>query len=192
MLSITAKEMKKLRPCEGYTLKRIEALWAGRDRLTALDILDLQIPAEDKLWGIFHEELIPPRQLWELTCQIAEAALNRERAAGREPDSRSWAAIAARRGWVRGEITNNELNAAFAAAFAVAREAYAAGSAAYVAAQVAYAMYDVAHEAAYAAARAVADATYGVASAADDVNYVSANEAHIILIRDFLLGEESE
>jgi hypothetical protein len=49
-------------------------------------------------------------------CWCAEGALVREREAGREPDPRSWAAIEAKRRWLRGEIDDKALGVAWEAA----------------------------------------------------------------------------
>jgi hypothetical protein len=93
--------------------------------------------------------------LHEFACWCAEQALLREREAGREPDPRSWAAIEAKRKWLRGEITNAEL--------AIAREAAwdAAGDVAWDA------VWDTARDAALDAARTAAwTAAWDIASAA--------------------------
>lgn len=91
--------------------------------------------------------------LHEFACDVAEAALRKEREAGREPDKRSWAAIEAKRKWLKGEITDEELSAARSAARSAAWSAawYAAWSAAWSAAESA------AGAIAWAAARAVAE-----------------------------------
>ncbi len=56
-------------------------------------------------------------------CDVAAEALERERAAGREPDARSWAAVETKRRWVRGEATDADLAAARAAAWDAAWDA---------------------------------------------------------------------
>jgi hypothetical protein len=115
--------------------------------------------------------------LHEFACWCAEQALLKEREAGREPDPRSWAAIEAKRKWLRGEITDSELEAARDAALAAAAQdvawdaawgaaAYAAWAAAYAANQAAWA---AARDAAYDAARgAGAGATRAVAWSAQN------------------------
>jgi hypothetical protein len=50
--------------------------------------------------------------LHSFACLVAEQALLRERAAGREPDPRLRAAIEAKRAWLRGEIDDLALDAA--------------------------------------------------------------------------------
>jgi len=81
----------------------------------------MDIPAEDRLWAVLR--MVPDPILHEFACRIAEAVLMRERRAGREPDPRSWAAIDAKRKWLRGEIGDKELHAAWEAARDVVREA---------------------------------------------------------------------
>ena len=67
--------------------------------------------------------------LHEFACWCAEQALLREREAGQEPDPRSWAAVDAKRKWLRGEITDSELAAAWDAAQAAREAAQAAWAA---------------------------------------------------------------
>lgn len=50
--------------------------------------------------------------LHEFGCRCAEQSLLRERAAGREPDARYFAAIACKRRWIAGEASNVEIAAA--------------------------------------------------------------------------------
>jgi hypothetical protein len=157
----TVEDMLDLQPCEKYDRERITALWAGRKRLTATDILDLDIPIEDRFWAALRPELVPEPLMWEWTCRCAERALAREREEGREPDPRSWAAIEARRAWLRGEIDDKALRAARDAAgdaWAPARgaagdAAWAARTAAGDAARAARAARDAAWDAAGAAER---------------------------------------
>ena len=104
-------------------------------------------------------------------ADCAERALLRERAAGREPDARSWAAIDAARAYARGEITDAARDAAWAAASAAAwATAWATASdAAWAAVRAAAsdAASDAAWAAAWAAVRAAAsDAAWAAARAA--------------------------
>ena len=63
------------------------------------------------------------RELRLFAADCAERALQQEKAAGREPDPRSWAAVEAARAYARGEIDDDRLDAAWAAARAAARTA---------------------------------------------------------------------
>lgn len=130
------------------------------------------IEGNDKLCGRYRKCLAmidATTILHEFACLCAERALTGERKMGREPDPRSWAAIEAKRKWLRGEIGDTELVAARAAArdavwAAVLAEASAgAGDAARAAARAA------AEAAAWAAARNAVDAAAWAAAAARDV-----------------------
>ena len=81
--------------------------------MLALDDLD----AEDRLWAVLREEFLPADLLHEFACRCAEKALEHVD----NPDPRSIAAITAKRQWLRGEITDEELSAARDAAWAAAR-----------------------------------------------------------------------
>ena len=124
-------------------------------KATALDILRLnRVSASDRLWAVLREEFIPADTLHEFACRCAEKAM----AFVGNPDPRSIAAIEAKRKWVRGEITSDELAAAQVAAWEAAQEAAwaAARTAALAAAQAA--KWDAALAAALDAARAAARA----------------------------------
>ena len=143
--------------------------------LTPLQVCDLDIPADDRLWVVLRESVIPAGPLRLLACKWARVALDAERAVGREPDPRSWAAIDVGERFARGEATAEELAAARAAAWAAASAAAwgAARDAAWAAASAAAsaaardAAWDAARDAASAAARAAAwDAAWDAARAA--------------------------
>jgi hypothetical protein len=107
--------------------------------------------------------------LHEFACLCAERELLRRRRAGCEPDKRCWAAIEAKRAWLRGEIDDKALAAAADAAWAAARDAAARAAA-----------WDAADAAAWAAADAAwdaADAAWAAADAADAAARAAARAA---------------
>ena len=123
MKSITYEEFLEFGPCYLDDPKEkalMDSIAQRQDRWTALDILELEeIPDEDKLWCVLREELIEPEKLHEFACVCAERALRRVE----NPDPRSVAAIEAKRAWMKGEISDAELAAARAAAWASERDA---------------------------------------------------------------------
>ncbi len=148
MKTVTPEQFKGFGPCWLETAegrKRFARIAAIRDEWTALDVLNLpNVSAADKLWSVLREEFIDAPILHEFACRCAEYALSFVD----NPDPRSIAAIEAKRKWLRGEIKDEELRAAWAAARA------AAGAAARAAAMAA--TWDAAGAAAWAAARAAA------------------------------------
>lgn len=60
--------------------------------------------------------------LHEFACWCAEQALASEVEAGRTPDPRSYAGIKAKRDWIAGKITNDELSAAAGMSWSAAWE----------------------------------------------------------------------
>jgi hypothetical protein len=172
---VTATQIMSWEPCDRYPEKRVKELFSGRKYLTALDVLELDIPSEDKLWAVLRKEMIPEKTLHEFACQVAENALLKERERGREPHEASWKAIEVKRAWLEGKATDEELaaaraaarDAAWDAARAAARDAAraAAWDAAWAAARAA--ARDAAWDAAWAAAWAAAwDAAWDAAWAA--------------------------
>ena len=151
MKTVTVEQFKKFGPCwlETYKgRKRFAKVAALRDEWTAYDVLALpDVSAEDKLWSVLREEFIDVPVLHEYVCRCAEYALSLID----NPDPRSVVAIEAKRKWLRGEIDDSALDAAWAAARA------AAWAAAW------YAARDAAWDAAWAAER---DAVWAAAWAA--------------------------
>jgi hypothetical protein len=98
--------------------------------------------------------------LRRFACDCADGALHRERTAGREPDKRSWEAVRVARRHAIGQARDEDLDAAWAAAWAAARDAVwaaardAARDAAWATARDA--AWAAARDAAWAAARAAA------------------------------------
>lgn len=118
MKTVTVEQFKSFRPCWLETEKgreKFARIAAIRNEWTAFDVLNLpDVSAQDKLWSVLREEFIDAPVLHEYACRCAEYALTFVR----EPDSRSIAAIEAKRKWLRGEISNDDLTAARAAAWA--------------------------------------------------------------------------
>ena len=181
---ITLEEELSWGPCYEYDEDRIKKLIGERPGLTALDVLDLDIPREDKLWTILHEGVLPERVFREMACRFAEEAL---------PIWEEWAkenrkehldaprkAVDVARQFSIGQATREEMAAAYSAARS------AAYSAAYSAA------HSAAHSAAYSAAYSAArSAAYSAAySAAHSAAHSAAYSAQINIARDVILTIE--
>lgn len=149
--------------------RQIKKQFAGREALSAIDILELDIPNNEKLRAVLRETLIPARTLHMLAVEFAHAALVREREAGREPDERSWRALDVKLAWLDGKASSKELEAAKAAADAAAKAAANATARTTWTPQTAWTAWNAvwAAHAAAAAAWAVPDAAYWAAWAAD-------------------------
>ena len=183
MKTVTPEQFKEFGPCWLETAagrQRYARVAAMRDEWSALDVLALDgVSNKDKLWAVLREEFIDAPVLHEYACRCAEYALTFVR----EPDSRSIAAIEAKRKWLRGEISNDDLTAAWAAAaWAANAAANAAAWAANAAANAAAwaAACDVAWTAANAAANAAAWA------AACDAAWTAAREHEVKLLKELL------
>ena len=123
MKTVTVEQFKSFRPCWLETAEdreKFARIAAIRNEWTALDVLNLpDVSAQDKLWSVLRDEFIEAPILHEFACRCAEYALSFVD----NPDPRSIAAIEAKRKWLRGEITDAELYAAWAAARDAARAA---------------------------------------------------------------------
>jgi len=122
-LTMTMQEFINANAFCGRSRRRIKELFAGREALSAIDVLELEIPNNEKLRAVLREELIPLHTLHKLAVEFARAALVREREAGREPDERSWKALDVKLAWLDGKASSKELAAAKAAADAAAKAA---------------------------------------------------------------------
>jgi len=141
------------RPCTAYPVARIAKIFGGRSQMPILEALRLPLPSEDILRAaLTYPGILPDHCLHELTCRYAEYALGNVN----DPDPRSVAAITAKRAWLRGEITDEELEAVAEAVRAGAWEEVRTGAweAAWGAAQAA--TWETAAEAAWEAARKTA------------------------------------
>lgn len=120
--------------------------------------------------------------LYSFAVDCAKGVLLAERAAGREPDRRSWAVLEVKRRWLRGEATDEELRAAAEAAWAAAATVYDAAAAWVVATAAAPAAWTSAvcatdaagRAAAWAAAAHATSAAYYAALCACEATYYSA------------------
>jgi hypothetical protein len=196
VLTATIQDLIGWKPCSGYSEARIHELANGRESFTALDVLDLDIPWLDKLWAVLRPELIDDRTLRLSACAFARFTPLRD---GRTTwdlltDQRLRTAIEVSERFAIGEATQDELDAARAAAWDAARDAAwdaardaawdAAWAAAWDAARAA--AWDAARDAARAAARAAArDAARDAAwDAAGD----AARDAQEAILRRLLLA----
>ena len=148
MKTFTRSDVLSWRPCHGAAGTR--RIMRGLPRkMTALDVLrhEAATPA-DRLWCVLRSDVLSDRTLRLFAAWCARTALDAERAAGREPDPRSCAAVEIAERYALGNADDRELRAAYAAAFdAGCDSAYAA---AYAAARAAYAAASAACDAAYA------------------------------------------
>lgn len=178
MKTVTYKEFLEFEPCWLEYEDGAERIKAYFDRfggrMSALDILNLDdVSAEDKLWSVLREEFIPAPILHEFACVCAEYAISLIE----NPDPRGIKAIEVKRAWIRGEATDEELDAARAAAWdAYVAAWYDARAAAWDTAKAAAwaAAIDAAKAAAWAADR---DAAYKAASTARDAAGEAAKDA---------------
>ena len=184
MKTVTYDDVVAMEPCWLETpqgRRRLRYYAKKRERWTALDVLRLpRVSAEDRLWLVLRPELIDEPVLHEYACRCAEYAMKFVA----DPDPRSVAAIDAKRRWVRGEIGDNDLMAARAAAWDAAR--VAAGAAARAAARAA--AWDAARAAAWAAAgdaawNAAGDAAW---NAARDAAWAAAHTRGVQMLIDLL------
>jgi len=109
MKHVTVEQVMMWLPCEPYTLEKVVELFDGRGSLSVVDILELNIPAKDMWLVVSHGEMIPLGVLHELACVCIEGDLMKVRAGGREPDVRILAGLEAKRSWMRGEITEEQM-----------------------------------------------------------------------------------
>jgi hypothetical protein len=161
MKQITYNDIKALTLCYD-PIKYIPEDWTG----TVLDILNVEdCPPHDRLWVVLREEFIDVKTLRLFAVWCAREALKLIK----NPDARSVEACNVAERYANGEATDEELSAAYSAAYSAAsstdEELSAAYSAAYSAASSA--AFSAASSAVfYAASDAASDAAYSAASSA--------------------------
>ena len=173
MKTWTIDEILAERPCKEYTQERITELWAGRERLTLLEVLDLPIPAKDIVWVICRKNALTPEQQAEwleriVTRAIRNHALN--------------CGILTVEAWARNWLNGSDRSRAEAEAAAWAAEAEAARAAAWAAeaeaaraeAARAAALAEAAAWAAWAAAALAVEAAEALAAEAVEMAWAEA------------------
>jgi hypothetical protein len=91
MQTWTIDEMLLHRPCPDYPRERLVELWAGRERLGVIDILNLDIPAADRVWAALQAgDHVGPA-----VDRIVRRAVERASLTHDAPEYRRWAADAA-------------------------------------------------------------------------------------------------
>jgi hypothetical protein len=118
------RALDSLEHAPGALVCRVE-IWSAIARADLEDVTNHAMRQRRVLWMADAT-----RVLNEFACDVAETAPIAERAAGREPDPRSWDAIVVKRRWITGKATNAELEVAWAAAKAGARAAALAAASA--------------------------------------------------------------
>ena len=145
---ITTEQIMLWNPCDRYNEGIVsDLIGAGK---TPIEIAELGIPVEDRLWVLLRNDVIPEMDLHSLACDFAQevAYLN--------PDPRVQAAIDAKRKWIAGQISDKELAAAWEAAWEATGEAAMAAAMAATMAAVRAAAREAAMAAAMEAAMAAA------------------------------------
>ena len=150
MKKITVEEIMKLEPCSYYSEEKVTDL-IGEGK-TPLEILDLPISKSDKFWLLLRPKYISEKRLHLLACDFAQDV------AHMNPDPRVQAAIDAKRLWIDGKITDEELKKASSAVSAAWFAAWSAAAWADAAANAARAAVSAAWFAAWSAAAAAASA----------------------------------
>jgi hypothetical protein len=119
MKSVTVDEVLAMKPCSDYTRERVEQLWSGRGALSVVEILDLDIPAEDRLWAVLREEVLGTELYRAFGHACADRAVERHALHCGIPKVEQWAAR-----WLSGEDrTEDSAWNAWSCAWSCARDA---------------------------------------------------------------------
>ena len=73
-MKITVKDIMGKNPCREYSEERVTKLWNGRESLTLVDILDLDIPADDRIWAV--SRFLPTKEVRLFAADCAESVLS--------------------------------------------------------------------------------------------------------------------
>jgi hypothetical protein len=185
MKTVDIETLLSWKPCDRYTRESIGQIANGKKRMTALEILNLDIPIDDRFWVLLRPHFMSGKNLRLFAADCAEHVLHLFEEKNPD-DKRPRLAILAARHYANGKIKRPELKSAGAAA------GDAAGAAAGDAAG------DAARAAAGAAAGVAAWAAVGVAArvAARDAVGVAAwaaeKEYQIELLKKYLKKKEKK
>jgi hypothetical protein len=76
MKKITVDEIMSWEPCEEYPKSRVIELFSGRERITPVDVLKMDIPYFDKLWTVLRPEIFRDIDLQFMACDFVESVIN--------------------------------------------------------------------------------------------------------------------
>ena len=76
MKTLTVDEIMSWKPCEDYPRSRIVELFSGRDQITPVDVLKMDIPHLDKLWAVLRSEIFRDIDLQFMACDFVESILD--------------------------------------------------------------------------------------------------------------------
>lgn len=159
MKELSVLDVMVLRPC--YSEDKVKEVFNGRDKLTLLDILDLDIPAKDKVWVLTRPGILPDAILKEFAALAVDRAVRQHCLSCGLPTVEAWAVK-----WLDGSDRSAEAARAAYEAREARGAAWAAG-----AAYEARAAYEAAYEAAYRAACAACAAYLAVSQAACEAEW---------------------
>ena len=89
-----------------YDDDQLKAVFGRKRGFTPQEIFELKIPIKDRIWVLLHEEVIPLPVLHELCCKFAERYSKK---CDEYTKARYAEAIKAKRAWLAGGITTEEL-----------------------------------------------------------------------------------
>ena len=75
MKKVDIKTVMSWNPCSSYTEDRIKKLFGRLKTLSVKQILDLDIPHNDKLWAVLRVEFFTKNELVLIACDFAEEVL---------------------------------------------------------------------------------------------------------------------
>jgi hypothetical protein len=76
MKKITVDEIMSWEPCEEYPKSRVIELFSGRERITPVDVLKMDIPYFDKLWTVLRPEIFRDIDLQFMACDFVESVID--------------------------------------------------------------------------------------------------------------------
>lgn len=113
-MKITLNKLRELNAC--YTVEKMLEISGGKKSMELIDIMQLDIPAQDRVWVACY--CLPEKMRMEFSYTIATRALSRiER-----PDPRCVYALKVLRRYIDGEATEADLNTAACGACTAAYE----------------------------------------------------------------------
>lgn len=121
--TVTYEQFLDFDPCwldDEEKAAQLKEIGSRKEKWSAVDVLRLvEVSVDDRMWSVLREDFLPANLLHEYACRCADYALSKID----NPDPRSIRAVEAKRKWLRGEITDEELAAAWDAAQAAAWDA---------------------------------------------------------------------
>jgi hypothetical protein len=109
MLKINLDQVMKWSLCEEYPREEMEKLFQNRENITVIEILNMNVPNQDKLLAVLREEILSSKILHKFAYETSYRILLMEKNKNIEIPSECWEGIEIKKQWIDNKIESSQL-----------------------------------------------------------------------------------